>query len=92
MDQGQEPRLVQLITLRVCVVMGFVIVVWIACAWIIAGYFHDQRSDALFQRESQQVELQAENITRNLRRSLAYLHGIPAASAKDEDIRSPLPH
>ena len=90
MDQGQEPRLVQLITLRVCVVMGFVIVVWIACAWIIAGYFHDQRSDALFQRESQQVELQAENITRNLRRSLAYLHGIPAASAKDEDIRSPL--
>ena len=89
-DKSNEPRMVQMITLRVCVVLGLVIVVWIACAWVIAGYYHDQRSVALFQRESQQVELQAENIARNLRRSLAYLHGIPAASAKDEDIRSPL--
>ena len=90
MDQSNEPRMVQMITLRVCAVLGLVIGVWIACAWVIAGYYHDQRSAALFQRESQQVELQAENIARNLRRSLAYLHGIPAASAKDEDIRSPL--
>ena len=89
-DKSNEPRVVQMITARVCVVLGLVIVVWTACAWMIAGYHHDQRSVALFRRESQQVELQAENITRNLRRSLAYLHGIPAASAKDEDIRSPL--
>ena len=89
-DKRNEPRVVQMITMRVCVVLGLVIVAWIVCAWMVAGYYHSQRSEALFERESQQVEHQAENIARNLRRSLAYLHGIPAASAKDEDVRSPL--
>jgi len=85
-----EPRVVQLITRRVCVVLGAVIVGWIACVWMLAGYYHRQRSAALFQRESQQVEDQAESIARNLRRSLAYFHGIPAALARAENIRAPL--
>jgi len=76
--------------MRVCVVLGLVIAVWVACAWVIAGQYHNQRATVMFQRESQLVEHQAESIARNLHRSLAYIHGIPVESAKDEDIRSPL--
>ena len=89
-DPSRETRVVHRLTGRVATVLALVIGLWIGCAWLIAGYYYGQRSQALVRRESREVEEQAENIARNLHRSLAYLHGIPIAAAKDEDIRRPL--
>jgi signal transduction histidine kinase/CheY-like chemotaxis protein/HPt (histidine-containing phosphotransfer) domain-containing protein len=59
------------------------LVLWTLASWLLSGIYYDARAGDIFQGELRQAEAQAENASRNLRRGLSYLHGIPAAFARE---------
>ena len=73
-------------------VLVVLVLAWIVCAWLIATRHYDLRARAVFDRESQQAHAEADSVAQNVRRSLAYLHGIPAAMSHEESIRTVLRH
>jgi signal transduction histidine kinase/CheY-like chemotaxis protein/HPt (histidine-containing phosphotransfer) domain-containing protein len=59
------------------------LVLWTLASWLLSGIYYDERAGDIFHEELNQAESQAENSSRNMRRGLSYLHGIPAAFAQD---------
>ena len=59
---------------------------WVLGAWILTGRQYDRRAAAVFQRESRLAQSQADSVAQSVRRSLAYLHGIPAVLSHEETV------
>jgi C4-dicarboxylate-specific signal transduction histidine kinase len=66
------------------------VALWTACSWAVARHYHEARSAGIFQRESWTADQQARSVALDLKNSLAFLHGIPAALARDETVRARL--
>ena len=64
--------------------------IWTVSSWAIAYHYGANRISTIIKKESQIADQQAENVARNIRNSLSFLHGIPAALAQDETVRSRL--
>ena len=80
---GFYPRLTKTNAILACLVA-----VWTLASWCIARYYHQSRTANIFQRESLTAGQEAESVQRNMANSLSFLHGIPAALARDESIRA----
>jgi len=64
------------------------VLAWTGAAWVISGRIYARRLDAVLVQGHRQAEVALDNITLGIRRSLGYLHGIPASLARDGEIRS----
>ena len=62
------------------------VMAWALGAWFLTGRQYDRRAAAVFQRESRLAQSQADSVAQSVRRSLAYLHGIPAVLSHEETV------
>jgi len=57
--------------------------VWVSGAWVVSGRIGAHRQEEILVQARRQTVQSLENITLGVRRSLGYLHGIPATLARD---------
>ena len=67
--------------------LAALVAAWALVAWLYTGRQFGRRAASVFQRESMLAQSQADGISQTIRRSLAYLHGIPAALSHEETVR-----
>ncbi len=70
--------------------IGMMILGWCLIAWLSSDYYYNHLANNFYQQESQQAELQAENIASNIDENLKLLRGIPLVLSRDEDIHRTL--
>ncbi len=75
---------------RSTLVLLVLVLVWTVCAWMLADRHYDVRAQAVFDRETALAHAQADSVAQNVRRSLAYFHGIPAAMSHEGAVRGVL--
>ncbi len=64
------------------------VLAWCGGSWIFTHDSFDRRASEVVRRESSVARAQAESVAHNIRRSLATLHGIPAALGREEGLRA----
>ncbi|MBI1206961.1 MAG: response regulator [Azospirillum sp.] len=74
----------------VVVVLGVMLAAWAVAAWQIIDRFAAARIAGVIERSSNLIGQQAESLSFNLKRSVYYLHGIPAAIADAPSVRGAL--
>jgi len=62
--------------------------VWVGIAWLGSGRIYDHRLEAALAQGRGQAAVALDNVTLGIRRSLGYLHGIPASLARDDETRA----
>jgi C4-dicarboxylate-specific signal transduction histidine kinase len=70
-------------TARLWAVWGSLLVLWLLASWLMAEHSLQSRTEALIQRETVMVEVQADNTVKNISHNLAYLYSIPYLIARD---------
>ncbi len=71
---------------RLLALLGLLLMAWLLVSWLAADYILTARTRALIQTETADLDLQADNMAKNIGRNLEYLHGIPSVVARDESI------
>ena len=71
---------------RLFAMLGLLVMAWLLVSWFAADYILTGRTNALIQAETAELNLQADNMAKNIGRNLEYLHGIPSVLARDENI------
>ncbi len=68
-------------------VLGTLVAAWLLGSWLFTGRQFGRRAAAVFQRESALAQSQADSVAQSIRRSLAYIHGIPMVLSHEETVR-----